>query len=161
MKWSAFRKLFLPLPTGEKWAVWPKDLKLFSQCPLDSSGLLNEKIFIFSFLQYPLDKTTVFDQKDLKFFSSSTQRTRGTVLNEKERKSPRKFSEAVEKFILLCYNTAILQQMMCKGDAIMSFQAELKRIRQRCFLSQQAFAKEINVAFPRLIAGRAGRQSPI
>lgn len=29
----------------------------------------------------------------------------------------------------------------------MSFQAELKRIRQRCFLSQQAFAKEINVDF--------------
>ncbi len=29
----------------------------------------------------------------------------------------------------------------------MSFQAELKRIRQRCFLAQQAFAKEINMAF--------------
>ena len=64
-----FGNFFLPLPTGEKWAVWPKRSETFSlQCPLDSSDLFERKIFIFSFLQYPLDKNHCFDQKDLKFF---------------------------------------------------------------------------------------------
>lgn len=64
-----FGNFFLPLPTGGKWAVWPKRSETFSlQYPLDSSGLFERKIFIFSFLQYPLDKNHRFDQKDLKFF---------------------------------------------------------------------------------------------
>ena len=41
----------------------------------------------------------------------------------------------------------------------MSFQAELKRIRQRCFLSQQAFAKEINVAFSTVNRWESGKTS--
>ena len=49
---------------------------------------------------------------------------------------------------------------MCRGDAIMSFQAELKRIRQRCFLSQQAFAKEINVAFSTVNRWESGKTKP-
>ena len=42
----------------------------------------------------------------------------------------------------------------------MSFQAELKRIRQRCFLSQQAFAKEINVAFSTVNRWESGTTKP-
>ena len=42
----------------------------------------------------------------------------------------------------------------------MSFQAELKRIRQRCFLSQQAFAKEINVAFSTVNRWESGKTKP-
>lgn len=42
----------------------------------------------------------------------------------------------------------------------MSFQAELKRIRQRCFLSQQAFAKEINVAFSTVNRWESGKAKP-
>lgn len=39
-----FGNFFLPLPTGEKWAVWPKRSETFSlQCPLDSSGLFERK----------------------------------------------------------------------------------------------------------------------
>lgn len=42
----------------------------------------------------------------------------------------------------------------------MCFQAELKRIRQRCFLSQQAFAKEINVAFSTVNRWESGKTKP-
>lgn len=42
----------------------------------------------------------------------------------------------------------------------MSFQTELKRIRQRCFLSQQAFAKEMNVAFSTVNRWESGKTKP-
>ena len=42
----------------------------------------------------------------------------------------------------------------------MSFQAELKRMRQRCFLSQQAFAKEINVVFSTVNRWESGKTKP-
>jgi len=93
-----FGNFFLPLPTGEKWAVWPKRSETFSlQCPLDSSGLFERKIFIFSFLQYPLDKNHCFDQKDLKFFLPVPNGHEGPFWTKEKEKSPRKFSEGSRK----------------------------------------------------------------
>lgn len=44
----------------------------------------------------------------------------------------------------------------------MEFPEEIKRIRQRCFLTQQEFAKEVQVAFStvnRLIDGKVVKQN--
>lgn len=42
----------------------------------------------------------------------------------------------------------------------MTFAAELKRIRQRTFLSQSAFAKEVNVSFSTVNRWESGRTKP-
>ena len=114
----------------------------------------------FFILQYPLTKIAVWSIEAETFYPHYPLDKRGRFERKKMKKALGNFPKAVEKFILLCYNTAILQRMMCKGDAIMSFQAELKRIRQRCFLSQQAFAKEINVAFSTVNRWESGKTKP-
>ena len=48
----------------------------------------------------------------------------------------------------------------CKGDAIMTFAEELKRTRQRTFLSQGAFAKEVNVSFSTVNRWESGKTKP-
>ena len=48
----------------------------------------------------------------------------------------------------------------CKGDANMTFGEELKRIRQRSFLSQDAFAKEVNVSFSTVNRWESGKTKP-
>ncbi len=42
----------------------------------------------------------------------------------------------------------------------MRFPDEIKRIRQRCFLTQQDFAKEINVAFSTVNRWEGGKAKP-
>ncbi|MBR0131622.1 MAG: helix-turn-helix transcriptional regulator [Lachnospiraceae bacterium] len=42
----------------------------------------------------------------------------------------------------------------------MTFAEELKRIRQRSFLSQEAFAKEINVSFSTVNRWESGKTKP-
>ena len=42
----------------------------------------------------------------------------------------------------------------------MSFSEELKRLRQRTFLSQEAFAKELNVSFSTVNRWECGRTKP-
>ena len=42
----------------------------------------------------------------------------------------------------------------------MSFSEELKRLRQRTFLSQEAFAKELNVSFSTVNRWESGRTKP-
>ncbi len=42
----------------------------------------------------------------------------------------------------------------------MSFSIELKRIRQRSFLSQEAFAKEVNVSFSTVNRWEGGKTKP-
>lgn len=65
-----FRRFFSPLPTGGKWAVWPKSSETFSfQYPLDSSGCFERKNFKFSILHYPTDTRCRFGLKKLKIFS--------------------------------------------------------------------------------------------
>ena len=51
-------------------------------------------------------------------------------------------------------------RMDCKGDADMTFAEELKRIRQRSFLSQEAFAKEVNVSFSTVNRWETGKTRP-
>ena len=48
----------------------------------------------------------------------------------------------------------------CKGDAIMTFAEALKRTRQRTFLSQGAFAKEVNVSFSTVNRWESGKTKP-
>lgn len=50
--------------------------------------------------------------------------------------------------------------MDCKGDADMTFAEELRRIRQRSFLSQEAFAKEVNVSFSTVNRWETGKTRP-
>lgn len=42
----------------------------------------------------------------------------------------------------------------------MSFVEELKNIRQHCFLSQEAFARELNVSFSSVNRWEGGRAKP-
>lgn len=42
----------------------------------------------------------------------------------------------------------------------MGFPEEIKRIRQRCFLTQQDFAKEIQVAFSTVNRWEGGKAKP-
>ncbi len=42
----------------------------------------------------------------------------------------------------------------------MSFSEELKRVRQRTFLSQEAFAKELNVSFSTVNRWESGKTKP-
>ena len=42
----------------------------------------------------------------------------------------------------------------------MSFSEELKTIRQHCFLSQEAFARELNVSFSSVNRWESGRAKP-
>ncbi len=42
----------------------------------------------------------------------------------------------------------------------MSFSGELKSIRQHCFLSQEAFARELNVSFSSVNRWEGGRTRP-
>lgn len=42
----------------------------------------------------------------------------------------------------------------------MSFSGELKKVRQRSFLSQEAFAKEINVSFSTVNRWESGKTKP-
>jgi len=42
----------------------------------------------------------------------------------------------------------------------MSFAEELKSIRQHCFLSQEAFARELNVSFSSVNRWESGRAKP-
>lgn len=42
----------------------------------------------------------------------------------------------------------------------MSFSEELKRLRQRTFMSQEAFAKELNVSFSTVNRWEGGRTKP-
>lgn len=42
----------------------------------------------------------------------------------------------------------------------MSFSKEIKRARQRCFLTQTDFAKEVNVAFSTVNRWEAGKARP-
>lgn len=42
----------------------------------------------------------------------------------------------------------------------MSFAQEIKYIRQRCFLSQEAFARELNVSFSSVNRWESGRSKP-
>lgn len=42
----------------------------------------------------------------------------------------------------------------------MGFPEEIKRIRQRCFLTQSDFAKEVNVAFSTVNRWEGGRAKP-
>lgn len=42
----------------------------------------------------------------------------------------------------------------------MSFSGELKSIRQHCFLSQEAFARELNVSFSSVNRWESGRTRP-
>ena len=42
----------------------------------------------------------------------------------------------------------------------MEFPEEIKRIRQRCFLTQQDFAKEINVSFSTVNRWEGGKSKP-
>ena len=48
----------------------------------------------------------------------------------------------------------------CIGDAEMTFADELKRIRQRSFLTQEAFAKEVNVSFSTVNRWESGKTKP-
>ncbi len=43
----------------------------------------------------------------------------------------------------------------------MSFPEEIKRIRQRCFLTQGDFAKEVQVAFSTVNRWKGGKTKPI
>ena len=42
----------------------------------------------------------------------------------------------------------------------MSFSEELRNIRQHCFLSQEAFARELNVSFSSVNRWEGGRSKP-
>ena len=42
----------------------------------------------------------------------------------------------------------------------MSLSEEIKRIRQHCFLSQEAFARELNVSFSSVNRWEGGRSKP-
>ena len=42
----------------------------------------------------------------------------------------------------------------------MSFAQEIKNIRQHCFLSQEAFARELNVSFSSVNRWESGRAKP-
>ncbi len=48
-------------------------------------------------------------------------------------------------------------RMVC---LMMSFQEELKRIRQKCLLSQEVFAKEIGVSFSTVNRWECGKTKP-
>lgn len=42
----------------------------------------------------------------------------------------------------------------------MSFSDEIKKVRQHCFLSQEAFARELNVSFSSVNRWEGGRAKP-
>ena len=42
----------------------------------------------------------------------------------------------------------------------MSFSEEIKKVRQHCFLSQEAFARELNVSFSSVNRWEGGRAKP-
>ena len=42
----------------------------------------------------------------------------------------------------------------------MSFSEDLKKVRQHCFLSQEAFARELNVSFSSVNRWEGGRAKP-
>jgi len=49
---------------------------------------------------------------------------------------------------------------MMKRRANMSFAQEIKNIRQHCFLSQEAFARELKVSFSSVNRWESGRSKP-
>lgn len=66
---------------------------------------------------------------------------------------------AIEKFINICYNNAIFSKCL-REELYMGFPEEIKRIRQRCFLTQQDFAKEVQVAFSTVNRWEGGKTKP-
>ena len=53
--------------------------------------------------------------------------------------------EAVENFIRLCYSNAIFLKVV--KEMLMIFPNEIKKLRTRCFLTQEEFAKKLGMAF--------------
>ena len=52
---------------------------------------------------------------------------------------------AIEKFINICYNYAISLTQIYEEMKYMAYSDEIKKIHQKCFLSQEAFGREIGV----------------
>jgi len=94
-----FGNFFLPLPTGGKWAVWPKGSEtFFSHYPLDSSGLFERKNFKFSFHSALLTKITAWSKESETFFSQYPTDTWSRFERKKIEKALGKFPKAVDFF---------------------------------------------------------------
>ena len=57
----------------------------------------------------------------------------------------------------MCYNTVIILQTLEKP---MSFCDDIRTIRQKCLLSQEAFAKELGVSFVTVNRWESGKTTP-
>ena len=62
-------------------------------------------------------------------------------------------------FNIECYNIAIILQSIFWREN-MGFCDDIKEIRQNCFLSQEAFAKEIGVSFATVNRWESGKTKP-
>lgn len=62
--------------------------------------------------------------------------------------------------INLCYNNAILLKCICEGDVKMNLSEEIRRIRQRSFLTQEDFANKMDVAFSTVNRWEGGKSKP-
>ena len=66
----------------------------------------------------------------------------------------------LEKYARICYNDAISLNNRQTGRCTMSFAEELKKIRQHSFLSQEMFARELEVSFSSVNRWEGGKSKP-
>lgn len=64
----------------------------------------------------------------------------------------------VELFINSCYNNAIFLKVV--KEMLMILPIEIKRLRTRCFLTQEDFAKKLGVAFSTVNRWEQGKSKP-
>lgn len=64
----------------------------------------------------------------------------------------------VELFINSCYNNAIFLKVV--KEMLMILPVEIKRLRTRCFLTQEDFAKKLGVAFSTVNRWEQGKSKP-
>ena len=67
--------------------------------------------------------------------------------------------EAVENFIRLCYSNAIFLKVV--KEMLMIFPNEIKKLRTRCFLTQEEFAKKLGMAFSIVNRWEQGKSKPL
>ena len=66
-------------------------------------------------------------------------------------------SKAIDSQIILCYNNVIILQ---EGGISMRFCDHIRSIRQKYFLSQETFAKELGVSFATVNRWESGKTKP-
>lgn len=66
----------------------------------------------------------------------------------------------IDKTLNSCYNDIVLTPIKLKGDANMLFSENIKTMRQKLFLSQEAFAKKLTVSVSTVNRWEIGKSVP-